>query len=101
MCAWCRYRDARHDAASVFIDLLTFWPKLRKGGIMSGHDFRDSARLCDGSNDWLEQSDGRNPEAKAVRGAVVDFAVLVGRQLTVTWGACGPCGVHGVVAVGR
>ena len=34
------YVDARHDYASVLADLLAFWPKLAKGGIMAGHDFQ-------------------------------------------------------------
>ncbi len=34
------YVDARHDYASVLADLLAFWPKLAKGGIIAGHDFQ-------------------------------------------------------------
>lgn len=34
------YVDARHDYSSVLSDLLAFWPKLSKGGIMAGHDYQ-------------------------------------------------------------
>ncbi len=36
------------------------------------------------------QPDGqRHPEEKAVRGAVQDFAAMVGRQVFITWGTSG------------
>ncbi len=42
--------------------------------------------LVDGSNDWIVQPDGaRHPEEKAVRGAVLDFAAMVNRQVVVTY----------------
>jgi hypothetical protein len=31
--------DAAHDEASVSKDIRAWWPKLRMGGVMSGHDF--------------------------------------------------------------
>ncbi len=53
---------------------------------MAGHDFRDAAVLVDGTNDWIVQPDGtRHPEEKAVRGAVLDFAAMVNRQVVVTY----------------
>jgi len=33
------YVDARHDYAGVKEDLEAWWPKLRKGGLLAGHDF--------------------------------------------------------------
>jgi hypothetical protein len=35
------YLDARHDEASVLADLECWWPRIRRGGIMSGHDYLD------------------------------------------------------------
>ena len=35
------YLDARHDAASVTRDLELWWPKVRPGGVISGHDYLD------------------------------------------------------------
>jgi hypothetical protein len=31
------YIDARHDRKGVLADLVDYWPKLKYGGIMSGH----------------------------------------------------------------
>lgn len=33
------YVDARHDYCGVKEDMELYWPKLREGGIMAGHDF--------------------------------------------------------------
>jgi predicted O-methyltransferase YrrM len=35
------YVDARHDYASVLEDLESWWPKLKPGAIMAGHDYVD------------------------------------------------------------
>lgn len=32
--------DGAHDVASVAADILAWWPKVRAGGILSGHDYR-------------------------------------------------------------
>jgi hypothetical protein len=36
------YIDARHDYRSVTQDLKTWWPKIKKGGLLSGHDYKNS-----------------------------------------------------------
>eukprot|EP00920_Eleutheroschizon_duboscqi_P035826 GHVT01086718.1.p1 GENE.GHVT01086718.1~~GHVT01086718.1.p1 ORF type:complete len:428 (+),score=19.11 GHVT01086718.1:456-1739(+) len=33
------YIDARHDRTSVSEDITTWWPKLRPGGLLAGHDY--------------------------------------------------------------
>lgn len=33
------YIDGAHHAESVWLDLVTWWPKLRKGGTLAGHDY--------------------------------------------------------------
>lgn len=33
------YLDARHDYAGVAEDLVAWWPKLARGGVLAGHDF--------------------------------------------------------------
>ena len=33
------YLDARHDEASVAEDIAAWWPKVRIGGILAGHDY--------------------------------------------------------------
>lgn len=35
------YIDARHDYASVLEDLEHWWPKMRAGGVIAGHDYVD------------------------------------------------------------
>lgn len=36
------YLDARHDYRSVDEDLRAWWPKVKRGGILSGHDYKNS-----------------------------------------------------------
>lgn len=35
------YLDARHDEEGVMEDLTAWFPKVRKGGILAGHDYKD------------------------------------------------------------
>lgn len=54
--SWIAHRDAcrlapapdapgRHDYCGVSEDLAAWWPKLRSGGLLSGHDYVDTAEL--------------------------------------------------------
>jgi len=36
------YIDARHDYFDVMMDMMAWWPKLKRGGILAGHDFQMS-----------------------------------------------------------
>ena len=36
------YLDARHDYCAVAEDIAHYWPKVRPGGILAGHDFIDA-----------------------------------------------------------
>lgn len=36
------YIDARHDYRSVWDDLCIWWPKVRSGGMIAGHDYKNS-----------------------------------------------------------
>lgn len=38
------YIDARHDYASVLEDIGAWYPKVRRGGIVAGHDYLDGER---------------------------------------------------------
>lgn len=59
---------------------------LNVGWVSSALAVQDFAMRADGSNDWSIQHDGsRHPEAKAVKGAVLDFAMLIRRQVVVTY----------------
>lgn len=83
------YLDARHDYLSVTEDLEAYWPKLRAGGVMAGHDFLDAEeahRNFKGASDWAVMSNGTvHPTGKAVKGAVLDFAERVNRQVVVAY----------------
>jgi hypothetical protein len=77
------YLDARHDYTSVTEDLEAWWPRLRKAGIMGGHDFMNAKERNDG-NQWEIQPDGTvREDMLAVRGAVEHFANRVQRDVIV------------------
>jgi len=79
------YVDARHDRVGVTVDLVQWWPKVREGGLLCGHDFVsqwEGPHL--GGQDWALNEDGtRDPTELAVRGAVTDFAKNVSRQISI------------------
>jgi hypothetical protein len=76
------YIDARHDYSSVLNDLRTWWPKIKVGGIVAGHDFLNS----DECEQWRTQPDGTiDPYGRAVRAAVEDFTKSVHRQPSVCY----------------
>ena len=68
------YVDARHDYCGVMEDLINYYPKMRRGGIMSGHDYYNTAEVkqLDSSQDWSVCGNGTRNEG-AVKGAVNDF----------------------------
>ena len=71
------YLDAQHNYCSVLEDLQLYWPKLKVGGVMSGHDYvtnTEMQALMPGSGfDWSRCDDGTVHES-AVKGAILDFA---------------------------
>ena len=84
--------DARHDMCSVAEDIELYWPKLREGGILAGHDYMmgralhefvdttDSYEICP-NGDW---------KFRSVKGAVDDFAAKHGLQVAITYGDITP-----------
>ncbi|MEI7631368.1 MAG: class I SAM-dependent methyltransferase [Actinomycetes bacterium] len=63
------YLDARHDQLSVQRDIADWWPKIRSGGILAGHDYVD----------------GDFPNGKfGVKSAVDAFARAAGLPVFVT-----------------
>lgn len=81
------YVDARHDFKGVYEDVRLWWPKLRKGGIMAGHDYviQDDGPEQSGQ-DWTTNFDGTVDETgTVVKGAVDKFAAEVCRQVTVSY----------------
>lgn len=80
------YIDARHDYKSVLQDIGLWWPKVRDGGIMSGHDFVTQDEGPQQLNqDWTLNFDGTRDETRRVAwGAVVDF-FQGKRQVQITY----------------
>ena len=84
------YVDARHDYKGCLEDLKAYWPKLRNGGIMAGHDYiyaSEHPGFATGHSDYSVNYDGtRDPLQRAVKGAVDDFFTMcVPRQVVVTY----------------
>lgn len=78
------YVDARHDYCGVSEDIRNYWPKLRPGGIMAGHDYHTAKEVLHTKQDWAVCSDGsRFPGA--VKGAVDEFAEVHGLQVSITY----------------
>lgn len=79
------YLDARHDFCAVKEDLEYYWPKLRPGGIIAGHDFIYSDEMPETeAQDWSLCSDGSR-QPGAVRGAVEELAKREGVVISVTY----------------
>lgn len=81
------YVDARHDYKGVLEDLQRWWPLLKPGGILAGHDYVDQMDGPSQSNqDWTINFDGTKDESgRVVKGAVDDFANRHGLQLTISY----------------
>jgi hypothetical protein len=73
------YVDARHDYCGVAEDIAAWWPKLRPGGILAGHDYltNTEVRARTPWQDWSLCADG-SIRAGAVKQAVLDFAAAHG-----------------------
>lgn len=76
------YIDARHDYCGVKEDMEAYYPKLRPGGILAGHDFLYSSEVP--AQDWSICGDG-SVNAGAVRGAVQEFAESHGLVISVMY----------------
>lgn len=76
------YIDARHDYKGCYEDIEAFWPKIKAGGIMSGHDYMSADEVH--GQDWSVCYDG-SKNTGAVKGAVDDFAKLKSLQVLVSY----------------
>lgn len=77
------YVDARHDYCGVEEDILLYWPKVRPGGVMAGHDYLTAPEVPPGQ-DWSLCMDGTK-KIGAVKGAVDNFAMKNNLQVFVTY----------------
>jgi hypothetical protein len=81
------YIDARHDFKGVMQDLENWYPKLKRGGIMAGHDYvtQDDGPSQSGQ-DWTVNFDGTIDATKTVvKGAVDSFTRARGLQVQVSY----------------
>lgn len=78
------YVDARHDYCGVREDLREWWPKLRMGGILAGHDYLSAAEATKGGQSWRQCMDGSEGSG-AVKGAVNEFVFANNLQLLSTY----------------
>lgn len=81
------YVDARHDYKGVTQDLRLWWPKVKAGAIIAGHDYVVNKDGPAGSGqDWSINYDGtKDASGRAVKGAVDDFFNEKGLQVSVSY----------------
>ena len=76
------YVDAGHDRRSVLGDLARWWPKLRAGGVMAGHDYTEQREPS--PHEWAagQQKGAKFPTSKAPFSAVFhSFRLIFGRAI--------------------
>ncbi|PNW79477.1 hypothetical protein CHLRE_09g416700v5 [Chlamydomonas reinhardtii] len=79
------YVDARHDYCGVLEDIELYWPKLKSGGIMAGHDYLDAPQVqAISQQNWAKCMNGTVHQG-AVKGAVDDFFKRIGLPVHVTY----------------
>lgn len=80
------YVDARHDYCGCYDDMEMYWPLLKPGGIMAGHDYETGASIKAllPNEDWGLCGNGSRNEG-AVVSAVNDFFKRLGLTVTVTY----------------
>jgi hypothetical protein len=61
--------DGDHRYASVMADLQAWWPKIKPGGVLAGHDYRQSAPWLLGVtpavHDFFQVSDAGHPDVSS------------------------------------
>lgn len=78
------YVDARHDYCGCKEDMELYWPLIRSGGIMAGHDYLTAAdAFTKSKQNWSVCLDGSLHEG-AVKGAVNEFASARNLPIVVT-----------------
>jgi hypothetical protein len=85
--------DARHDYCGTYEDIAAYWPKLKPGGIMAGHDYHSADEIS--GQDWsLCQNGTRNPSA------VNDFAAQNGISVHITLEKEWKCWIYAPKGIG-
>jgi len=75
------YIDADHDYEPVKADLKAWWPKVRSGGCLSGHDYRENG--CSRCGQMVDKSDKRGCGKCGVIPAVNEFVKEHGLELHI------------------
>ena len=86
------YIDARHDYLGCKEDINSFWPKVKSGKMLAGHDYLDAKEATEMlaklghvlNQDWSLCYDG-STNGGAVKGAVNEFAQENNLQVFVTY----------------
>lgn len=80
------YIDARHDYCGVREDIQAYYPKLRPGGILAGHDYLDvlEVKKLNPEEDWSLCLDGTS-HPESVKGAVEEFAEMYGLVISIMY----------------
>lgn len=81
------YIGASHEYKGVAQDLIDWYPLLKPGGIIAGHDYvtNDDGPLQH-RHDWSLNYDGtRDPSGRAFKGAVDDFAAKHDLHISVSY----------------
>jgi len=79
------YIDARHDYNGVTQDMSYYYPKLKTGGIMAGHDYMDMEDFGPNPNQRWDINEDGTVNRGAVKGAVDDFTRKHGKQVVVAY----------------
>jgi predicted O-methyltransferase YrrM len=75
------YIDADHLYESAAKDLEAWWPKIRSGGILSGHDYKNGGNA---GTRRLSVSGERTENSAGVKRAVDEFAARMSLQVHLT-----------------
>ena len=96
------YVDARHDRLGVTVDLDDWWPKVRRNGLMCGHDFvtQDDGPQ-QGRQDWTKNYDGSIDHSRQVPAVCNSYIGLVNLHVFLlylymlggVWSSCRFCNV--------
>jgi len=78
------YIDANHAYLAVKADLAAWWPKLRVGGLFSGHDFFNATPNPDKRPDMRDDPTEESLLIWGVKPAVEEFAAMHGKKINTT-----------------
>ena len=83
------YIDGSHKKDNVALDLETWYPKLKRGGLCAGHDYLDGVLICKDTRDLITQSGtinlytGESHTEFGVKSAVDEFVDAKNLKLNV------------------